>query len=297
MIVSTEKLPEECYSLLQEYELREATEANLTEAEYLISWPSKLRSLVSKMPKLKVIQTLSAGVDDVPYDLLRNAVVLSNAGAYSTSVAEHAWALALALAKGVNVRKREPTYSITDQTALVLGAGGIGSEIARIAKQGFRMRVIGVSRSFRRPELFDEMLPMDQLKEAIRRGDVVFDTLPLNKSTRGVLNYSVLSLLKERAILVNVGRAETIVEEDVMRVLKERKDVRFGTDVFWRKDGKENFESELWNMDNFMGTYHTAGASASGETLRKAMIKACNNLKNYLEKGESENVVKLSDYV
>ncbi|MEM0169736.1 MAG: NAD(P)-dependent oxidoreductase, partial [Metallosphaera sp.] len=260
-------------------------------------WPSKLRSLVSKMPKLKVIQTLSAGVDDVPYDLLRNAVVLSNAGAYSTSVAEHAWALALALAKGVNVRKREPTYSITDQTALVLGAGGIGSEIARIAKQGFRMRVIGVSRSFRRPEFFDEMLPMDQLKEAIRRGDVVFDTLPLNKSTRGVLNYSVLSLLKERAILVNVGRAETIVEEDVMRVLKERKDVRFGTDVFWRKDGKENFESELWNMDNFMGTYHTAGASASGETLRKAMIKACNNLKNYLEKGESENVVKLSDYV
>ncbi|QKR00633.1 3-phosphoglycerate dehydrogenase [Metallosphaera tengchongensis] len=298
MIISLEKLPEECGSILREFEVRDSdVEPYLQDAEVLMTWPSKAASFISKMPKLRVIQTFSAGVDDLPFQYLNGVTVLSNAGAYSTSVAEHAWALALSLAKGVNSKRRGSTYSVTGRVALIVGAGGIGSEIARIAMRGFSMKVIGISRSFRRPEFFDERLTPDQLPRVISNADFVFVSLPLNRYTRGILNYEVLKAMKEYTILVNVGRAETIVEEDIFRLLKERDDLRFGTDVFWRKEGKENFESPLWSLPNFAGTLHTAGASASGETLRQAMISACKNLATYLREGKSDNLVKLEDYL
>lgn len=299
MIISTERLPEECHHLLDRFGVRDSnlTDIDLMNGEVLITWPSRVSTFLEKMPRLRVLQTFSAGVDDLPFERLRNVTVMSNAGAYSESVAEHAWALALALAKRVNLRRRVETYSLSGGTAVILGAGGIGSEIARIARYGFSMKVIGVSRSFKRPEFFDVKLPPNGLREAIPQGDVIFDALPLNRETRGLLNYDVLSLMKERSILVNVGRGETIVEEDIIRILKERRDLMFGTDVFWRKNGKENFDSPLWDLENFAGTYHTAGASASGETLKRAMITACANLERYLTTGEASNLVRISDYL
>ena len=299
MIISTERLPEECHTLLNKFGVKDSnlTDSDLREGEVLMTWPSKVAGLLEKMPKLRVLQTFSAGVDDLPFEKLVNVTVMSNAGAYSESVAEHAWALALALAKRVNVRKKVETYSVMGGTAVILGAGGIGSEIARIAKFGFSMKVVGVSRSFKRPEFFDVKLHPTQLREAIPQGDVVFDALPLNKETRGLLNYELLRLMKQRAILVNMGRGETIVEEDIIRILKERPDLRFGTDVFWRRNGRENFDSPLWELENFAGTYHTAGASASGEILRRAMISACANLERYLSREEANNLVRISDYL
>ena len=298
MIISTRELPEECHSLLDRWGLEDRNvEEHLKEGEALLAWPSQVKDYVGKMPKLKVIQTFSAGVDDLPFQLIPAHVeVFSNAGAYSTSVAEHAWALALALAKNVNVRRREDTVLLHGGTALVLGGGGIGSEIARIAKHAFDMYVIGVSRSFRRPELFSERRGLQDLKELMGRADVLFDALPLNKETVGLLNYDLLSRTKERVILVNVGRAETVVEEDVIRIMKERKGFKFGTDVFWRKGGKENFDSPLWGMENFAGTPHTAGATASGEVLKRALVRACENLRDYLSEGHAENRVRREDY-
>lgn len=102
------------------------------------------------------------------------------------------------------------------------------------------------------------------LKEIVPRVDVIVDTLPLNNETRGVLNYEVLKNVKHGVIIVNVGRAETIVEDDIYRLLLERKDVRFGTDVFWRKNGKEEFNNnKLWELENFIGTPHIAGAGGN----------------------------------
>lgn len=88
-----------------------------------MTWPSKVAGLLEKMPKLRLLQTFSAGVDDLPFEKLTKVTVMSNAGAYSESVAEHAWALALALAKRVNLRKKVETYSVMGGTAVILGAG------------------------------------------------------------------------------------------------------------------------------------------------------------------------------
>ena len=297
MIISTVKLPEECKRLIPVKD-ENLTNQDIENAEILMLWPSQARELLPKAKKAKIIQTFSAGVDDFPFELLRKDQELySNAGAYSTSVAEHAFGLILALAKGVGLKKKVETYLLNNSVLIVLGAGGIGSEVAKIGKFGFNMYVIGVSRSFK-SNYFDEKYSLKDLPNVIGKADVIVDALPLNNETRGILNYSVLSKVKERSIIVNVGRAETIVEEDVYKLLKEKPGVRFGTDVFWRVNGKENFSTtKLWELENFTGTPHIAGASASSNTLENALLQACKNVYKIISEGNGENKVRIEDYI
>ncbi|MEM3221197.1 MAG: glycolate dehydrogenase [Saccharolobus sp.] len=298
-IISTEKVPEECLNVI-DVKYDNLTEEDYKEARILLTWPSKVnRELISRMPKLEVIQTFSAGVDDLDFSIIPpNVRIFSNAGAYALSVAEHAWGLILGLAKGIGTKKRTIAYMASEKTLLILGAGGIGSEVARIGKTAFRNYVIGISRTFKKPEWFDERHSMSMLREKINEADIIVDTLPLNKHTKGILNYELLKNVKQGAIIVNVGRGETVDEEGIYRLLKERPDVRFGTDVFWRKNGKEDFyNTKLWELENFIGTLHTAGAYGNMEVMRKAMFIACLNVKKYIDKGNADNEVKREDYV
>src|SRR3989440_12611658 len=110
-----------------------------------------------KARKVRMIQSLVAGVDHLPFERFpTTAIVCGNAGAYSVSVAEHAMALLLAAAKDIVARTEEIRRGIFNQTvenkglagstALIIGFGGIGSEIARRCK-AFDMQVVGVARS------------------------------------------------------------------------------------------------------------------------------------------------------
>ncbi len=300
-IVSTEELPLECRKLLANFGLKEVNfnEYDLESAEVIMAWPRQItKEIVSKAKNLKFIQTFSAGVDDLDFSVIPETVqVFSNAGAYALSVAEHTWALILALAKGIGLRKRVESYQIYGKVLLILGGGGIGSEVARIGKEGFNTFNIGLSRSFKEPEYFDIRDSITKLGEYITKADIIVDTLPLNKYTRGILNYEILKFVKNKVIIVNVGRGETIDEDGIYRLLVERPTVRFGTDVFWRRNGKEDFESKLWNLENFIGTLHTAGGYASQEVLEKAKLKACENVYKLLTTGSAENKVKREDYI
>src|SRR5207249_7289577 len=115
------------------------------------------RDLASRAPRLRMIQALLAGVDNLPFDRFpRTAIVCSNAGAYTTSVAEHAMALLLAAAKDVVVRTEEIRRGIFDQSlgnkalagssVMMLGLKSIGTEIAGLAKDS-RMHKIEVART------------------------------------------------------------------------------------------------------------------------------------------------------
>jgi len=131
----------------------------------------------------------------------------------------------------------------------------------------------------------------------IGRADVIAVALPLSKRTLGLINYDLLKRTKDKSIMVNVGRGEVVVEEDVYRVLRERPTFRFGTDVFWRKGGREDFNSKLWELPNFTGTPHTAGGNANQEVLRNALVNAAENVRRLLETGRADNEVKIEDYL
>ncbi len=300
MIYANDRLSAESKAVLSGFRVVEppADDSSLAECEVLITWPHRFDAdLFRRMPRLRAIQTLSAGVDWLNFSVIPAEVkVFSNVGGYDWPVSEHVWGLIIGMAKGVNVRKQETrTRPIRGRTLLVLGAGSIGAEVARIGRAGFSMRTIGISRSVKSPELYDETHTLDDLKGVIGHADVVADLLPLTNLTRGVLDYETLKLLKRDSIIVNAGRGETIVEEAMNRLLRERPDVRYGTDVFWRREGRENFDSPLWELPNFGGTLHTGGDGFT-ESLSVAQVSAAENVRRFLTSGSARNMVNREDY-
>ncbi len=292
-------LPEEARSLLSNFEVFEssADDTTLERCDALICFPGRMKGdVLRRMKNLKMVQTLSAGVDGLDFGALPpDAQVFSNVGAFTESVGEHAWGLLLGVAKGVHLRNvRTTPRMLRGKTLLVVGCGAIGSEVARLSKS-ISMRTVGVSRSFKSPELFDEAHPVSALSEAIGAADAIVVTLPLTNDTRGLLSYDALAKTKEAVILVNIGRGETIDEEGLLRWLKERPESRFATDVYWKKEGREQFSTPAWELPNFAGSLHNAGVPL-GEDLAKVKLAAAWNVKRYFETGNALNHVDISEY-
>lgn len=295
----TNTLPPEAKDLLSDFEVFEssADDAALGRCEGLVCFPSWARGeTLEKMKSLRMVQTLSAGVDGLDFEALPPGVqVFSNAGAFTGSVGEHAWGLLLGVAKGIHLRNvRTTPRTLRGKTLVVIGCGAIGSEVARLSKS-LSMRTVGVSRSFKSPELYEEAHPLSDLPSVIGGADAMVVTLPLTNNTRGVLSYELLARTKEAVIVVNVGRGETVDEEGLIRWLKERPESRFATDVYWKKGGREEFSTPAWELPNFAGSLHNSGIPL-GEDLAGVMVAAALNVKRYFEGGDPVNRVDLAEY-
>ena len=296
----TDTLPLRAKEILTGYEILEsqADDRALARCQVLICWPSRVKGdLLGKMKSLRMVQTMSAGVDNLEFASLPPDVqVFSNAGAFTESVAEHAWGLLLGAAKGVHLRNHKASSRrLRGKTLVVLGAGSIGSEVARLAKT-IGMKTVGVSRSFKSPEFFDERYPASALAERIPEADAVVMALPLTKGTAGLMSYEILSRSKEDVVVVNVGRGESVPEEGLIRWLRERPESRFATDVFWTKGGRESFDTQAWDFPNFAGTLHVSGVP-SGDDLSGPKVAAAWNVKRYFESGSALNHVDIGEYV
>jgi D-3-phosphoglycerate dehydrogenase len=296
-----DRMAPEAREVLSAYDVYEqgADDVSLAACRALMTWPSRPKGeLFAKMKGLKMIQSLAAGVDALDFASVPAGVeVFSNVGAYTESAAEHAWGLALGVAKGVHAgRKRLPPRHLRSKTLLVVGCGAIGSEVARLARSSLGMATIGVSRSFRHPELFDERRPVGDLAEVVGRADLLVNALPLTRSTRSVFDHQLLSRTKPTVVVVNIGRGETMEEGAVMKWLKERPESRYATDVFWKPGGKEDFDSPVWDLPNFGGTMHTASAQ-DPEAIVRAQVAAAENVKLFLETGSAMNRVNIEEYL
>jgi len=262
-----------------------------------MSWPHRVKKdLLEKLGSLKMIQSLAAGVDGLDFaDIPHRVRVFSNAGSYTDSVAEHAWGLLLGVAKGVHARKtRTVPRKLRGKKLLIVGCGAIGSGVAGLARS-LEMRTMGVSRSFKVPGNFDEMHPLSYLDEALAAADAIVVALPLTKGTRGLLGEVALSKTKEGAILVNVGRGETVDEHALVSWLRKRPESRYATDVFWTAKGRETFDTEAWELLNFAGTLHISGLP-QGETLASAKFQAAKNVSLFLEGRVARNEVDKTEY-
>ncbi|HXW95031.1 MAG TPA: 2-hydroxyacid dehydrogenase [Nitrososphaerales archaeon] len=299
-VLVTDRLPEDAKKVLSGFDVfeKDADDKVLADCRALICWPSRAKpELLQKMKTLKMIQTISAGVDGLDFGSLTPGVlVFSNAGAFSDTVAEHAWGLLLGIAKGIHLRSAKSTpRALRGKTLLIVGAGGIGTEVARLAKS-LGMRTIGVSRSFKARNTFDEAHSISSLGDAVSVADALVITLPLTRATEGIINYGLLSRAKENAIVVNVGRGETVDESGLVRWLRERPESRFATDVFWKQGGREVFSTKAWDLPNFAGTLHVSGTPI-GEDLQGPKIAAATNVRRFFESGNALNRVEISEYL
>jgi len=263
--------------------------------------------LREKARKLRLVQALVAGVDHLPFDRFPpGTIVCSNAGAYSVSVAEHAMALLLAAAKDIVLRTDEIRRGIFDQgvtnkalagsTVVILGLGGIGSEIARRCK-AFDAHVVGIARSRTAREIADEIGTMDDLPRYVPGADAVVLALPLTRATAGIVDRGFLGRMKDDAILVNIARGKLIVEDDLFDHLKGHPKFRAALDTWWTypdtKQGRP-FHRSFQDLPNIIMTPHVA-PMVPGQRAR-ALEAALANVLRFLHGEKPHNVVDPADY-
>lgn len=295
----TDSLPPEARVILDPNEIfeKDADEETLGRCEVLVAWPGRAKKdLLLKLKSLKMVQSLSAGVDGLDFSAIgKDVAVFSNAGAFTEPVAEHALGLLLGIAKGIQVRNsHQVPRKLRGGTLLVIGAGAIGSEVGRLAKL-IGMKTIAVSRSVASAGQFDERHGVEELPALMGRADAIAIALPLTSYTRGLIGYDLLARAKESVVVVNVGRGDTVSEDGLLRWLRERPESRYATDVFWIKEGRESFDTALWALPNFGGTLHVSG-DPLGDNLLVPKVAAAKNVKLFLETGEARNRVERTEY-
>jgi phosphoglycerate dehydrogenase-like enzyme len=277
-------------------------------------WPDSLTpERLSRMGRLRFIQSGWAGVNHIPFEHLgKRVTVSSNAGGFSEGVAEFALALALAAAKRVvklDYALRTGEFDAAEwgglsrevvllrgRTMGVLGYGGIGRAVGSMGR-ALGMNLLAFSRHAN-PENQVQVFHGDEgLLRVLSKSDLVVIALPLSKLTLGLLGTAQLAAMKSDAILVNIARAEIVDEEALYAHLVKCQQFTYATDVWQIKRGKETYSSKFpfMKLPNFIGTPHVAGGSASltGEPGKFA----AENLVRYLKGEAPQNVVDPSEYI
>ncbi|MGA8663730.1 MAG: NAD(P)-dependent oxidoreductase [Thermoplasmata archaeon] len=226
-----------------------------------------------RTPKLTFVQRAYTGLDGFPFERFSERVrVAGNVGGFAPFVAEHAVMLALAAARSLRTSDRmvaegrlrppPPAITLVGSTALILGYGAIGAEIAR-RLAGFGVRRVGVNRTGRMAPELEAVYPADRLEEALADADFVFDVRPLTRATRSSIGAKQLGRMRGSATYVNVGRAGTVDEEALYRHLSTHPDFRVALDCWWDEDYAAGTLAQRFpwtELPNFIGTPHSAGA-------------------------------------
>jgi phosphoglycerate dehydrogenase-like enzyme len=263
--------------------------------------------LATRAPRLQMLQTLVAGVDHLPYQVFpKSLLVCGNAGAYNISVGEHAMALLLAAAKDIPQRTREIASGVFDQSApskalagtnvLILGMGGIGTTVAGACK-AFRMHVVGVSRNGAVVSPADEGGRLADLPRLLPRADYVVLALPLTAQTKGLVDATFLSAMKDDAVLVNIARGKLIVEDDLFEHLRAHPDSRAALDVWWvYPEGTSGrpFHRPFHELPNVVMTPHNANAIPPQR--RWAMEATLDNVLRFLRGETPRHIVDVTEY-
>ena len=158
-------------------------------------------------------------------------------------------------------RRHQPyPAEIAGTTALLVGVGSIGSEIARRCK-GLDMRVIALVRdTTKHCQWADELYPIDQLNEVVGQADHIFLTLPGGPETEKLINRSVLSACRSTAYLYNVSRGSVVDEAALYEWLRDGRLAGAGLDV--AEVEPLPVDSPLWTLgDQVLITGHSAGIS------------------------------------
>ena len=230
--------------------------------------------LIARAPKLRFIQSISAGTDQYSREALKSAGIrlASAQGVNARAVAEHAMALVLALTRQLHVArdnqaKRHWRGMISDlarredelggKTLLIVGLGRIGSNLAGLAR-AFGMRVIAIKRDPAAGGAHaDEVYPHGALRDMLPRADFVALTCPLTRETERLIDARALALMKRSAFLVNVARGRVVDEPALIAALAEGTIAGAGLDCAVEEPLPD--ESPLWTMPNVLITPHTAG--------------------------------------
>ncbi len=159
----------------------------------------------------------------------------------------------------------EPVLSIQNTTITILGLGQLGSTIAQnFANMNFSVKGYSLTKK----EIKD-VATYTTLEESIQDSDIIINLLPLTKETQQILNNNFFEKLKNGAYIINVGRGEHLVVEDLLQAIKDKKVSGATLDVFEKEPLPAN--SPLWKNENIIITPHSASITNPASVTKQIM--------------------------
>nr|WP_218851781.1 2-hydroxyacid dehydrogenase [Nocardioides panaciterrulae] len=223
----------------------------------------RVGEVLPRMSALKVVQTMTAGVDNVRAYVPEGVLLCNGRGIHDTSTAELAVTLTLSSLRGVPgfVRAQDRGEwdaqwrpALADKQVLLVGYGAIGEAIdARL--RPFEVDVVRVARSARAG-----VHGIDELPALLPGADVVILILPLTEATRGLVDREFLDRMKDAALLVNVARGP-VVDTDALVAALHSGRISAALDVVDPEPLPGGHP--LWSAPNLLLTPHVGGASSA----------------------------------
>ena len=258
--------------------------------------PHQRLDLLGTLPRLELVQLLTAGYDNVTPHLPRGVTLCSGGGIHDASTAELALTLILASIRGVPdfVRAQDrhhwiPTRiwpALADRRVLVVGYGKVGRAIAA-RLLSFETTVTAVaSRARGGDELVETVHGIDELPALLPEQDVVVVITPLTDATAGLVDAGFLAAMKDGALLVNVARGK-VADTDALLAEAASGRLRVAVDV----TDPEPLPADhpLWSTPNVLVSPHVGGASTAFRPRALALVRR--QLAAYAEGRPLESVV------
>jgi phosphoglycerate dehydrogenase-like enzyme len=271
---------------------------SLLDAEIVIT-SRFLQVDLSKTPRLKWIHVVSAGMNDLTENVKKSDILVTNSsGVHPIPISEHVLGFMLMLYRKLNLavknqqiknwsREVEGIQEMAGKTVTIVGLGHIGSRVARLCK-AFEMTVYGVVRNPDREEQFvNKLVGEDQLDSLLPESDFVVDCLPATGETKGLFNLDRFKKFKPTCFFINIGRGDTVVEEDLIEALKSGLIAGAGLDVFETEPLPGT--SPLWELENVIITPHNSGLTP--KYLDRMINIFIENLQYYLTGKPMPNLV------
>jgi D-3-phosphoglycerate dehydrogenase / 2-oxoglutarate reductase len=224
------------------------------------------RRVLEAMPELRVIARLGVGYDavDLRAATERGIAVAITPGTNHDAVAEHTFALILALAKRVVVHHldtttgkwpRQTNQPLRGKTLGIVGLGRIGKAVA-LRGVAFSMRLVAYETFPDTAFVQNHKVTLLPFEQVLGEADYVSLHLPLTPDSKHLMNRRTLAMMKPSAFLINTARGGMICEADLVEALKAKKIAGAGLDVFEKEPPGD---SPLFQFDNVVLTPHTAG--------------------------------------
>lgn len=266
--------------------------------EVLIGVNPFSRLQIKKMSKLKWIQLLSTGIDQLTKEIKsKPEIIITNMkGVYSIPIAEWIVGKILDISKYArfffkkqNEKKWEFNRNIielSNKQALLVGTGSVAIETSNRLKP-FVKNIIGINTDGHLFKEFDECYPISHIMNILPNSDIVVISLPLTEKTYHLFSYDLMEKIKDNSILINISRGGIINENDLIELLNEKKFLGVALDVFENEPLKAH--SRLWNFDKLIIT--PKNSWFSDRVYERRFNVVYHNLINYLNKGRLENIV------
>jgi phosphoglycerate dehydrogenase-like enzyme len=262
--------------------------------------------IINNAKSLRWIHSMSAGVElcvAIPSVMSRDLLVTNMRGLDSDVIAEHAIAMALSMAHGLDTfvlntsrgqwRPQDAGTTrmqfLTGKTMLVIGLGGIGTEVAKRA-HGLGMKVVATRASGSSgPSYVSYVGRPDELLTLAKTADVIVNTAPLTRETTDLFDAKFFAVVKPTAYFINVARGKAVVTDDLVKALNEGRLAGAGLDVV--EPEPVPADHPIWRTPNVIITPHISSRSDAPNNDR--WLVATENLRRYVAGEKMISVVDL----